>query len=171
MLEHGFAALSIEGIARRVGTTRPTVYRRYSGIPSMVLSIVLARFGPAHDPWTDSLHDDLLTVEQDLVAAFDDPFVRASLTGFLDSLHADPELADRFHEGFVEPRRELIRRILDRAADRGEIRPVTDASWVLDVLLGPLVLRASMTRIGRIDAALARATVDAIVGELRTRSA
>jgi hypothetical protein len=59
--------------------------------------------------------------------------------------------------------------MLTRAADRGEIAPVDRPDIVSDLLTGPLLLRAVLPIIGRIEDSLLAATVDAAMNECAYR--
>ena len=41
IVEHGFAGVTVGAIAARAKTTRPAFYRRFEGIPEIVLTVLL----------------------------------------------------------------------------------------------------------------------------------
>lgn len=49
-----------------------------------------------------------------------------------------------FSEEFLQPRRQATVRVLERAVARGEIPLVADMAYVLDLLSGSILLRATM---------------------------
>ena len=57
----------------------------------------------------------------------------------------EPELRAIFSAALVEPRREVLRTILRRAIERGEIRPDADLELAVDLLAGPMVYRIIIT--------------------------
>lgn len=61
--EGGYAAVTFEGIARRVGTSKPVLYRRYRDRAAMIFDAMRSRGPAAAFPGTTgSLPDDLLTM-------------------------------------------------------------------------------------------------------------
>ncbi len=171
LLEDGFAALSIDSIAQRAGTSRPAFYRRYSGIPPLLLAMLLKKFGEPPHVDTGSLGGDLFGIQVEQVHLFAHPLVRRCLAGFLDSLLADTDLEEAFYEGFFRPRRAATISVIDRAVTRGEISRPTDPEWVCDLLSGPVAMRTLFPRLGPVDETLARSTTATAVRELQAPSA
>lgn len=171
LLEGGFASLSIDSIAQRAGTSRPAFYRRYSGIPPLLLAMLLKKFGEPPRVDTGNLRGDLLGVQVEQVRLFAHPLVRRCLAGFLDSLLADTDLEEAFYEGFFRPRRAATISVIDRAVARGEMSQPTDPEWVCDLLSGPIAMRTLFPRLGPIDEALAQSTTATAVRELQAATA
>jgi hypothetical protein len=67
------------------------------------------------------------------------------MPGILVELARNPELAQAFRQGFVEPRRASMVKALRRAIDRGEIRPEIDVDLVVDVTVGVFQHRLMVT--------------------------
>ncbi|MFF5792652.1 TetR/AcrR family transcriptional regulator [Paeniglutamicibacter sp. NPDC012692] len=172
ILERGFGAVSVEAIASRADTTRPAFYRRFDGIPRLVLALLLDRFAIDLDKCIDSgnLPDDLEAIQRDQLELFSSPLVKRSLAGFLGSLHEDPDLRRIFVEEFLAPRRYGAGMIILRAAGRGEIPQDPDLEWVLDLLTGPLLMRAVMPGLTGFDEALVSQTVASALGALSYRA-
>src|ERR687894_2814235 len=57
--EVGYTALSLEDVARRAATTRPAIYRRWSGRPRLVLAALAVRLDVAEVPDTGCTLCDL----------------------------------------------------------------------------------------------------------------
>ncbi|WNM23749.1 TetR/AcrR family transcriptional regulator [Demequina capsici] len=59
--ERGYAGVTFEGVARRAGTSKPVVYRRYDSRAQMVIDAVIARgFSMPRPPFVGPLRDDLV---------------------------------------------------------------------------------------------------------------
>ena len=161
LLSHGYSAVNIDRIAKMAGTTRAAIYRRAKTPGELVVALLLSRFGldPASD--TGNLRDDLKTIQELQRSFFTDPMVQAGLTGVLSDLRNDDELAEVFYARFMEPRRHSVAALLARAADRGEIPQPEHSDVISDLLTGPLLLRAALPPIGKIDDVLINATIDA----------
>lgn len=167
LLESGYASLTIDAIVSRAGTSRPAFYRRYTGIPALLLAMLFRKFGEAPEVDTGAVFDDLLALQREQARLFAHPLVRRCLSGFLDSLRTDPDLVETFHSGFFAPRRAATQDALVRGAIRGEIPLPADLDWVCDLLSGPLAMRATFPRLGPIDDELAEATVRAALADVR----
>jgi AcrR family transcriptional regulator len=165
VIAQGYQAASIDGIARRAGTTRPAVYRRHPSRGHVVVAAMGRRFGLDPAPDTGSLRGDLLAVQHAQLEYFADPLVLRALPGLLDEAASDRTLGEQFFAEFVAPRRQSVARALQRAVERGETRPGFDSDWISDLLTGPLMMRVFLPT-GPIDEKLAQLTVDAALNAL-----
>jgi AcrR family transcriptional regulator len=161
LLADGYAAVSIDRIAKLAGTTRAAVYRRAKSRGELVVGLLIRRFGIDPAPDSGELATDLRLVQELQAAFFADPVVQAGLAGILSDIRSDPGLAAVVFERFIAPRRQSVAAMLDRAARRNEIAPVADAARISDILTGPLLLRALIPTIGPIDDVLIDTTIDA----------
>jgi AcrR family transcriptional regulator len=144
IVELGYAALSMDGVAARAGVSKPTLYLRY---PSKGALIAEAAFGDVPDvqpPDTGHLSADFLATYQWGVAQVTAPVGRAALPGLLAESTQNPEIADLFREKIIEPAFARIADLLVRAQQRGEIRAGVDLALVLDVCLGTVLARVAM---------------------------
>jgi len=167
LLESGYSSLTIDAIVHRAGTSRPAFYRRYTGIPALLLEMLFRKFGDGPITDTGSVYSDLLVIQSEQARLFNHPLVRRCLSGFLDSLQTDANLVEVFHTGFFAPRRAVTRDALLRGVARGEIPRPVDVDWVCDLMSGPLVMRSTFPRLGPVDEKLAAATVNAALADLR----
>jgi AcrR family transcriptional regulator len=172
LLENGFGSLSVEAITAKAGTTRPAFYRRFAGIPDLVLALMLERFSIDLDADIDSgnLPADLEAIQRDQVALFEDPLVKSSFAGFLNSLHDNNSLRTAFLEKFFAPRRAGVATIIRRAETRGEIPECTDVEWICDLITGPLVMRILLPGLLPLDEELISNTVASALCALGYRS-
>jgi AcrR family transcriptional regulator len=143
LVEEGFAAVTIEGIAARAGVAKQTIYRWW---PSKVEVLM------------DSLLDDAVEELEEIdsgSAAEDARLHLSSLTHFLTGGPAgrvlaaligqaqhDPHVADELRRRYLGPRRAHDRQLLIRAIERGELSPDADLDATLDALEGPIYFRA-----------------------------
>ena len=68
------------------------------------------------------------------------PFGRV-IAAFLSEAQSDPKFADAYRTHFVEPRRDAMRAVFARAAERGEVPPDLDFEIALDLIYGPVYHR------------------------------
>jgi AcrR family transcriptional regulator len=160
LVENGFDSLSVDAIASRAGTTRPAFYRRYEGLPEMLLALMLEDFGTDIEFNYGDVRSDLLAIQRDQIDLFTSPIARQCLSVFLGALQSSPALNTDFQAHFLRPRREATGRILARAAGRGEIRSDYDPESICDLLTGPLLMRIVLPGVGPLDQRIVEDTVD-----------
>jgi AcrR family transcriptional regulator len=136
----GYRAVTIEGIARKVGRARSSLYRRWPSKRHLVAYAVVNEMGenPAAD--TGALRGDLEAAVGTLSRAFAGPLGHA-LPGLAADMAQDAALASIIQQAVLAPRRKSMREALDRAQLRGEMRSDCDVELVLDMLTGPFYFR------------------------------
>ncbi len=137
----GYRSVTIEGIARRVGRARSSLYRRWPSKRHLVAAAVLGALGenPAAD--AGSARRDLQRAVGTLLRAFEGPLGK-SLAGLVADMAQDAALAKIIRSRVLAPRRRSMRAALRRAQARGEARRGLDLELVLDMLTGPFYYRA-----------------------------
>ncbi len=172
MTESGFSALTVDRLTTEIGTTRPAFYRRFPSVAHLALEVVRNRFGTGDPVNTDSLANDLLTLQRNEVAMFANPLLRNSFFGFLEAARTDAHLLDAYQQEFVGPRRANVRRVLTAAEERGEISLVgVDVGYIMDLLVGPILARAFLPSGALLDDTLARETVEDVLRRLGSNGA
>jgi AcrR family transcriptional regulator len=136
----GYRAVTIDGIARRVGAARTSLYRRWPSKRHLVAYAVVSAMGdnPAAD--TGVLRGDLEAAVRTLLNAFAGPLGQA-LAGLVADMAQDPELAGSIRQEVLAARRKSMREAFARAKARGEVRDDLDIELVLDMLTGPFYYR------------------------------
>ena len=136
----GYAAVTIDGIARKVKRARTSIYRRWPSKRHLVAYAVLSAMGdnPAAD--TGALREDLEAAVETLLNAFAGPLGQA-LAGLVADMAHDPELAQTIRQEVLAARRKSMREAFARARARKEIRTDVDVELALDVLTGPFYFR------------------------------
>lgn len=121
LTESGYEGLTMERVARRAGTNKNAIYRRW---PSRAALGIAAYRQMASDisvgvPDTGSLRDDALEMLRRANSTWSSPLgsiLRALLAGAGD----DPELLAQIHENSADAQSEAWLEILVRAVARGE---------------------------------------------------
>ena len=135
--ESGYGRLTLDEVARRAGTTKPAIYRRWSSRQRLVLAALGQRLGEERAPDTGCTLCDLDECLKLFVAAF-----RRMPPGVIGPLFADcagdRELRAAFMTTLFDPPRAAVRETLERAHARGDLREEVDLDLVLD-LVGSLV--------------------------------
>jgi AcrR family transcriptional regulator len=133
----GYGGFTLEEVARRAGTTKPAIYRRWPKRQRLVLAALGRRIGPARAPDTGCTLCDLDECLKVFVAAF-----RRMPPGVIGPLFADcagdRDLRAVFMTTLFDPPRAAVRETLERAHARGDLREDVDLDLILD-LIGSLV--------------------------------
>lgn len=142
----GWNGLTMEGVAAGAQTGKAAVYRRWPSKEDLVadaLQAGLPRFEEAPD--LGGVREDLLELcRQAREAMFSRPgfALRAVIH------ECDPIQAERFHavifEGVVEPTVKLLREVITRGIERGEVRSDAATSYVFDAIPAMMMYRSKM---------------------------
>lgn len=145
LASHGYADLTMSGVAAAAGVSTATLYRRWNSKLELVIDVLRARADERRVPDTGSLSGDLHAVVDGMVDVLTDSDHGSVLPGLVGEISRNPELAKVFRSTLVAPRRAEWRELLDRARDRGELRDGVDFDLVGDFLTGPLYARFLIT--------------------------
>jgi AcrR family transcriptional regulator len=136
LVEVGFSALTVEGIAQRAGVGKATIYRRWSSKLPLVVE-AFSELPGFQEVDTGSLERDL----KETLKSYLETLNASSLAAVFPSLAGErahnPELA-KLIEPVARGRREPFVRIFERARKRGEIPPDLDIDLAADLVLGPI---------------------------------
>jgi AcrR family transcriptional regulator len=145
LAEHGYAALSLERVARRAGVNKTSLYRRWGTREQLVLEAMLAQVGEhVSVPDTGSLRDDLLELARTAAANAARPEVAAMARAVAAQSPHDAQLAAATAR-FWSERLAIDSAIVARAIERGEIRPGVQPAEVIEAVIGPIHLRLLLT--------------------------
>jgi AcrR family transcriptional regulator len=139
--QSGYVRLTLEQVARQAGTTKPAIYRRWSGRQRLVLAALSQRLGEAQAPDTGCTLCDLDECLKVFVAAF-----RRMPPGVIGPLFADcagdRELRAAFMTALFDPPRAAVRETLERAHARRDLRDDVDVDLILDLIASFIHYRA-----------------------------
>ncbi|MDZ8275223.1 TetR/AcrR family transcriptional regulator [Microbacterium aquimaris] len=171
MEDEGFSRLTVGGLVKAAGTTRPTFYRRYASTAHVAFDVIAHRFGDGNPVDTGSLDGDILQLQREEVEMFSTALVRKNLPGLLEVVRTDPAVREMFQSHFILPRRANVGDVVAAGAARGEVPPASpDAVEVVcDLLLGPILARALLPIGQPLDGSLAVETTRVALAYLRGR--
>lgn len=138
--EVGLQGLSIEAIAERAGVGKTTIYRRWSSKEDVIKDALdLFRSGnPVPD--TGDIRNDLLYIARESRELFNrNPLMGKLTIKLIAEIKTKPEIYRAFYEKLVAPRIQQFRQIIERAQERGELRPDLDATFILYLIFSSLV--------------------------------
>ena len=169
LAERGFDGMTMDAVADRAGAGKATVYRRWpSKVQLTVDAIVCAPGTPmsADDvPDTGSLRSDLLAVRFGRKRSDDSEL----MSGVISAVKENPDVAAAFQQQFVRSRVSLMRGLLERAQERGELRDDIDLEMVAAVAPAMIAYR-KMVAGHRIDDEFVVQMIDSVILPLAIRS-
>ncbi len=148
----GYGALTIESVAARAQTGKASIYRRWPTKQELVFdSICCVMSGPELSVGTMELDEDTSTrdalLELSVQAAEGFAGVQGDvMRSMMAEMLRDPGFSVTFEGQFHDPRKDLLRDVLARGVQRGEVRPEVDEAKLIDVLAGSLIHRYLVRR-------------------------
>ncbi|QRN97627.1 TetR/AcrR family transcriptional regulator [Archangium violaceum] len=142
----GYAALSIEAVAKRAGVGKAAIYRRWPSKLEMV-SDLLAEVGIelVDLPDTGSLRGDVVALLEQTRALLRRPLIARILPDLHAEMRRTPALASAVRTGIQQGRRARAQELVRRAIDRGELSPDIDVDLALDLFGALLYWRVIVT--------------------------
>ena len=166
LAEQGFSGFTVAEVAARAGVGKATIYRRWSTKEELVLAAAERVMVHVEPPDTGSLRGDLLAMRDSRARATTSDTDDA-LAGVWSVVQDEPEVAAIFHEQFVRSKVALMRGLLERARERGEIPADRDLDVV--ALVGPALLQYhKLANGGRLEEGFVERMVDEVIVPLAT---
>jgi AcrR family transcriptional regulator len=141
LAEVGFERLTMDQVQRRAGVGKATIYRRWASKSELVKEAIQFFSAELPVPDTGSLKTDYAVVADAAVAIAQDRNAALLMPRLLTEVSHDPELHEIFTAQLVEPRRAVVRTMMQRAQERGELRADVDIELAVDMLVGPVLYR------------------------------
>jgi AcrR family transcriptional regulator len=138
-LQHvGYSRLTMEGVAACAQTGKAALYRRWPGKEDLVVD-ALDHALPSLDQLPDhgEVRDDLLDLLRQMAATFNSA-TGCALQCLLGEIDRDHPFARLLHERVFAPRKQTFLAVLQRAAERGQVR--ADAASQLVAECGPALV-------------------------------
>ena len=166
--EHGFDALSVEGVAAQAGVGKGTIYRRWPNKEAMIVDV-------------------LASISEELPIVPEDQSVRAGLVDLVDTIRVStqdspagrlmprvmasvaqyPQVMAAYRQRVVEPRTQRLREMLLRGMSNGELRPDLDIDLAVTLLVGPILYVSMMrSKPQHLDRATSQQLVDGVLDGL-----
>jgi AcrR family transcriptional regulator len=141
--EVGYDALTMDAVATRTRSSKATLYRQWGGKAELVVKALRhSKPGNVGEIDTGSLRGDLhalVTMDDDCTMEQNSALMR----GIAMAIHQNADLRQAFQEQLIEPEMAEFQRVLQRAVDRGEVRPDCPAlGFMLHMMVGGFVTRA-----------------------------
>nr|WP_255429937.1 TetR/AcrR family transcriptional regulator [Streptomonospora sp. PA3] len=133
--ELGLPRVTMEGIARRAGTAKTSLYRRWSSPEDIVLG-ALYRIHPVEQPspGADDLRGDLIAALTLMRDAMVQPVYGLVMSSLLSEAQRRPDLHERLYAEVFDARGgRFTRTVLQHYADHGRVDPARLTPVVVDI--------------------------------------
>jgi AcrR family transcriptional regulator len=135
------SGLSLVTIAEQAGVSRNSLYRRWKTKDLLYLDVLDAINPPLPEYSGATAFDNVA----DLLATLIERTIDKRASSMLRALNAEagsfPELQRRYFAEIVAPRREVMRRSIQRGIESGDLRADLDPGLMNEVLVGPVLAR------------------------------
>jgi AcrR family transcriptional regulator len=165
--EQGFAATSIDQIARRAGVGKQTIYRWWPNKAAVVLEAHAEQAAErTRIEDTGDLRADLRTAAASFSHNLGDTVIGRVCVELIGEAQVDEQFGITYREAFVNARRTAMRELLERARERGQVREDVDLELAIDLFFGPVWYRR-LVRHAPLTPEFAYALADALSDHLR----
>jgi AcrR family transcriptional regulator len=163
LVERGYAAVTIEGIAARAGVAKQTIYRWWPSKFDVLMDTFLQDAeGALRIPDTGTTAGDLRRHLRQLAGFLTGSAAGKVMLALIGQAQHDEAMAVLFRRRFLDERRALDKAILERGVARGEIRADTDLDLAIDLIYGPVYHRVLLTGLP-VDRAFTDGLVDRVL--------
>lgn len=138
----GYSKMTLGDIAADAGVTRPTLYRRWPGKFELVVEALDYGFRAQRDTYPALNLEELPALAalteavRRLDPAYFNPDAMVLMGNFMGETIRTPELLSIVCEHAVEPRVNLLERVLTNLQDRGEVRREIDTRTIATMCFG-----------------------------------
>ena len=160
--DHGFQAVTIEGIAKHAGVSKATIYKWGPNKAAVVADSFFKTLKEQYPvPDTGSVIEDLVIQISNLstfLASDEGRIIRELIA----EGQSDSDVAEAYQSRYFSPRREVSRTILERGVERGEMKSGLNLELCVEMIYAPLFYRLLITGEG-IDEAFLRNVVSCVL--------
>ena len=145
LLKEGYARLTIEGVAKKAGVSKATIYRWWLTKGELVLEAAGTDISIGEVPDTGNSVADLDAAISQLIETFSRRLASIVIFAAITTAGEDKVMAEIFRDRFVYPWRKSAAEALDRAKARGDLT-FDDTQFLLDVIVGTVFQRTLVVK-------------------------
>jgi AcrR family transcriptional regulator len=166
LVDRGYLALSVEGIAVRAGVAKTTIYRRWPNVHELAIAALLTFEQDANLPVPDRcVRDQLVWLLNGMRRKWSDPRYAAIMRRVVADGTSQPEVYRQSRDRLVGPHLRTMNGVLARGVAEGLLRPGIDLDWTRQLLTSP-IMAATLTLKDRITTAQVEFVVDTVLSGL-----
>lgn len=139
LIEIGVDETSFEKIAKRAGTTRATIYRRYDTKAELFVDAIgtfLSRMESTFGDWESKSLKEVLTLFKGEASVKTMLGQTRFLSRLIGSMVDHPEIMEAYQKHYGKPRREAFKRVLEREKAEGKLTADADLEAMIDATSG-----------------------------------
>ncbi len=140
-LDVGIRAFTVDELARRSGVAKTTIYRHFPSKNELIITALDGVTPVPEVPDTGNLHDDLVSFLGNVLPIFASAKLRALFLDVFAAATFDEELAS-LQASMMDGRAAALLTLIERARTRNEIPAHLDNDTLVELIEGPLIIRA-----------------------------
>lgn len=145
--EHGWSGFTMDGVARRAGVGKSTVYLRWQDKDTLLTDAVSASGGTLGDVDTGSLRGDLRALAVNLFRHYREPAGWAALRVVVDTA-GSPQPLGGFTQAVTDVQADFVVQMAARAIARGELAADYPALEIGQCVYGSVIVQTLTLRLG-----------------------
>ncbi|KQW41626.1 TetR/AcrR family transcriptional regulator [Pseudomonas brassicacearum] len=135
--ECGYSGLSIEAVARRAGASKPTIYRWWGNKAALIAEVYESESEQIRkEPDKGSFKENLNFLLLNLWKVWRETICGEAFRCVIAEAQLDPSTLPKLKDEFMERRRELPRKLVEKAIQQGELPKDTSRELLLDMIFG-----------------------------------
>jgi AcrR family transcriptional regulator len=140
----GYGAFTVEGVARRAGVSKATVYRHWDGKLELVADAVGRLKHSVQPPETNDHRERIVGMLRGIAEMLAGSRFAACVPAVISAAQRDEGLREFHHTSSAE-RRKFMVGMLDAARDAGHLDAGMDTNLLAELLVAPIFFRRLMT--------------------------
>ncbi|MER3556401.1 MAG: TetR family transcriptional regulator [Meiothermus sp.] len=137
LINKGYAAMTIEGIAAKAGVGKQTIYRWWPNKAALFMELYEREATEyVRSPSLGSLRRELVEQTRNTLRFWRETVSGQAYRSIIAEAQSDPQALERWRQEFMPKRRQYTLQTLLRAQKRGELRPDLKLDVVTDLLYG-----------------------------------
>jgi TetR/AcrR family transcriptional regulator, regulator of autoinduction and epiphytic fitness len=140
----GYGAFTVEGVARRAGVSKATIYRHWDGKLELVADAVGRLKHAVQPPDTGDHRERIAGLLRGIAEMLAGSRFASCVPAVISAAQRDEGLRD-FHHSSSAERRKFMVGMLDAARDAGHLDATIDTNLLAELLVAPIFFRRLMT--------------------------
>lgn len=139
LVARGYRGVTINNVSSKAKVSKSTIYRRWGSKEELILA-AFDRMPALETPDTGNVEHDLVGILKQFIGFVKNTSLSTVLPVLIGECANNPALMEAL-DPLVERRREPTKGVLKRAVERGELCSDLDLDTMVDLVIGPILLR------------------------------